>query len=446
MKMLIKKIIVLALIMQSGYFSQSQNLILNSSCDDPLAGGNIPNWQDMNGTGWTQRTSAPDPYNGIAYFFAGAGANARLTQEINIDLYKCLIDAGNQQFRFTGFVRAFNQSPSDESNIIIEFFNSGNVLLTAYHFGPYNQTEIWKKIDSLFAVPAGARKVLITLNSIRHNGINNDGYYDELSLTPATVNSELPQIRIDTTICTGQTFLGHSVSGIYVDTIATSSGCLTVRTLNLTVTPVILSNTAVTVCRSQLPYNWNSQTLHTAGIYSSSFVTGSGCDSTAVLQLTVLDKPAPYLGEDKTLCNGDRYKISPGTFATYLWQDLSSLDHYIVTQPGIYTVEVTNQCGSNQDQIVIEMNDCNVYFPNVFTPNNDTKNDLFKVLNYTSDYFTLIVYNRYGQKVFETTDYSKGWDGNFSGKPQPAGTYTYLCKYKKFNIVNEIKGTVILLR
>ncbi len=92
---------------------------------------------------------------------------------------------------------------------------------------------------------------------------------------------------------------------------------------------------------------------------------------------------------------------------------------------------------------------CESYFPTAFTPNKDGKNDQFKGLNlgFANEYY-FSVYNRWGQKIFETADYTKGWDGTFNGKPQPNDIYIWLCTFKKpgSQLKSNLKGTVLLIR
>jgi gliding motility-associated-like protein len=115
----------------------------------------------------------------------------------------------------------------------------------------------------------------------------------------------------------------------------------------------------------------------------------------------------------------------------------------------MYSVLVTNNCGSAIDQILIKEKICDIYFPSAFTPNNDGKNDLFKVLgaHAISDYH-LTVYNRWGQKIFETTDYTKGWDGLVNGKLQNTGFFVWHSEFKNAGNPNKIlmKGTVLLIK
>ena len=90
-----------------------------------------------------------------------------------------------------------------------------------------------------------------------------------------------------------------------------------------------------------------------------------------------------------------------------------------------------------------------IYFPNSFTPNTDSKNDLFKAMVFSNPpkKFELYVFNRYGQIVFYTTDITKGWDGKYNGKLQPASGYVWKCVYQfEGKMLNNENGAVLLIR
>jgi gliding motility-associated-like protein len=89
-----------------------------------------------------------------------------------------------------------------------------------------------------------------------------------------------------------------------------------------------------------------------------------------------------------------------------------------------------------------------IYVPGGFTPNGDGNNDLLRATPVgikTFEYFML--YNRYGQPVFKTSDYRLGWNGKLSGKDQDSGTYVWMAAAIDFR-GNKIfrKGTVLLIR
>jgi len=140
--------------------------------------------------------------------------------------------------------------------------------------------------------------------------------------------------------------------------------------------------------------------------------------------------------------------LTPGTFLSYLWQDNSTADNFIVTKPGIYSVAVSsNTCGSSEAEIEIFNKNCNEYFPSAFTPNGDGKNDYFRILNASNlTNYSLTIYNRWGEIVFQTNDYSKGWDGTVKGQPQSTAVFVYLCRYKKAGNAMLAKGTITLIR
>lgn len=95
-----------------------------------------------------------------------------------------------------------------------------------------------------------------------------------------------------------------------------------------------------------------------------------------------------------------------------------------------------------QTEVVVEI-------PNVFTPNNDGRNEFFGVKsNYPLDVFHLIIYDRWGLKVFESTNYQEFWNGNYlqNGAACTDGTYFFIVN---FNVLNESKkehGFLTLLR
>ena len=121
----------------------------------------------------------------------------------------------------------------------------------------------------------------------------------------------------------------------------------------------------------------------------------------------------------------------------------------MVTRPGTYSVRVDYACGSFSDTIKFTSSHCKLHIPNAFTPNNDGKNDLFKVLGYDNlSSFRFTVYNRWGAQLFSSPFPERGWDGTFKGKPQPAGVYVWVLKYKKkYNPQSFLQsGTVSVIR
>jgi gliding motility-associated-like protein len=86
--------------------------------------------------------------------------------------------------------------------------------------------------------------------------------------------------------------------------------------------------------------------------------------------------------------------------------------------------------------------------PNIFTPNNDLKNDLFKpVISFTPDSYHLIVSDQHGLVLFETRDSNASWDGSKNGNPQPDGVYLWFLKVTTPSGKNLTRtGTVTILK
>jgi len=66
-----------------------------------------------------------------------------------------------------------------------------------------------------------------------------------------------------------------------------------------------------------------------------------------------------------------------------------------------------------------------IYIPNSFTPNGDGINDTFGIQGEAIKDFTMQVYDRWGEKIFESKNYDERWDGTFEGVKAPQGTYVY---------------------
>ncbi|MEP6950806.1 MAG: gliding motility-associated C-terminal domain-containing protein [Ginsengibacter sp.] len=92
---------------------------------------------------------------------------------------------------------------------------------------------------------------------------------------------------------------------------------------------------------------------------------------------------------------------------------------------------------------------CYIAVPNAFTPNGDGVNDYLYPLNaYKADNLEFSVYNRVGQLVFHTTDWTIKWDGTLKGNPQDSGIYVWMLKYTNHDTGKKVfqKGSTVLIR
>ncbi len=141
---------------------------------------------------------------------------------------------------------------------------------------------------------------------------------------------------------------------------------------------------------------------------------------------------------------GDGTSSTDETPVSHLFPNTAAGKTYTVT----LSVKSNLGCTDIVTLPITKLQSCYITVPNGFTPNNDGRNDYLYPLNaFSATDLEFMVYNRYGQLVFETRDWTRKWDGTISGKPQPTGTYLWTLRYtdasgKKFFL----KGTSVLIR
>jgi len=142
----------------------------------------------------------------------------------------------------------------------------------------------------------------------------------------------------------------------------------------------------------------------------------------------------------------------------YNWSPADGLSDPTISNPEVkilqttkYTVTATSSNGcSSSDTITVKVinNSTNQYLvPNAFTPNGDGLNDCFGIKGWGIILnFEFSVFNRWGERVFFTTDPANCWNGNYKNIPQDIGTFIYKIKAKTLCGDIERNGTVVLLR
>jgi gliding motility-associated-like protein len=128
-----------------------------------------------------------------------------------------------------------------------------------------------------------------------------------------------------------------------------------------------------------------------------------------------------------------------------------------VYDSGTYSVTVDNGKCSLTKTVTVGQEYCDsacltkIAIPNIFSPNGDGKNDTFHLLHLCDfDPFTMHIYNRWGEKIFESHDIDMGWDGTYKGKQQPEEIYYWWVSMTtntgKLHLRREKVGTVQLVR
>jgi len=202
----------------------------------------------------------------------------------------------------------------------------------------------------------------------------------------------------------------------------------------------------------------------TKGSYSVDLVVTNAYGSatvTAANYIQVADTPAVFnAGRDTTLNIGQTANLyANGTGASYYWYP--NVNNSIacptcsntVAQPTVttkYYVEISNSANcKRRDSVLVKVEFvCGDFFvPNAFSPNGDGLNDMVNVHGFCIGTYNLQIFNRWGEKVFETTSMSDSWDGSFRGKNMDTGVFVY--KAEGITIDGKpfsIKGNITLIR
>lgn len=182
----------------------------------------------------------------------------------------------------------------------------------------------------------------------------------------------------------------------------------------------------------------------------------ASCMDSATVTINVIPKLHADAGLDQNILEGQSVQLAAAVSDgdnSYSWlPDIFINNAHVlnpIVNPGndityFFTVSSNNGCGISNDSVRIHVFK-KVVIPNAFSPNGDGINDKWNIKALTSySNYELSVFNRYGQIVFTTKDYSKPWDGTYNGKPLPVGTYYYLINLTQG--LPLLKGYVVILR
>lgn len=251
-------------------------------------------------------------------------------------------------------------------------------------------------------------------------------------------NPELKFLRSDTIICAGDDIIFTS---------EVSNEGLTGYTWNFGDGSTLIENAPV------VQRGFNTPGTYTVSLDAKYRVCS---DSTYSQKVHVRAIPNIYLGPDRKICaNGTPVYLTDNENgmnfnATWKWNNGFTGSQLTVTEPGVYVGTVTiNNCSASDEVIVTK--GCYIDIPNAFSPNGDGSNDFFFPRN-SSDQnikeFSMKVYDRWGQLVFETNRIDgKGWDGTYGGTNMPFGVYVYQVDVVFANDLPETyNGNVTLVR
>lgn len=423
--------------------------------------------------------------NGIGYFDGGAFSDSIIVEgcrPFDINIYNPTGFVQGQNINITLGGTATNGT--DYNNIPSTYTLSSNDSLITIQIVPIADgiTEGFETVVISYSLttPCGEQiPVTYTLY-----------IQDENPLVVGNMNS-------NTTICAGETVtLNLNVSGgfpaytvlwngvaqnnvivaptqdiTYVAEVIDQAGCYWSQSFNVdyNANPIVNAGPDITVCSghdqvlgaqidgySGASYQWtpsaglnasnlayptfNSSTGHT---YTVNVTTAAGCTGTDQVIVTVLPSPSVNAGPDQTITYLQTNCSLNGTGAgNAMWSPdyyLTCTNCFIPTAAPMvtttYTLSVTgaNGCVSTDDVTVTVDVPKDVFVPSAFSPNNDGNNDVLYARGYTILHMHFIVYDLWGQVMFDSFQPDKGWDGTVNGAPASVGLYVYTLEVEYVN-------------
>lgn len=186
----------------------------------------------------------------------------------------------------------------------------------------------------------------------------------------------------------------------------------------------------------------NPLMIDTTGTYSVTATTtanGVSCSLSHSIDITFYAIPTPQENQAVKHC----FEEQATYFATtnlsadfYIWNGDTSINQYVAVQEeGLYEVEAFNHamCSSSQTIFVEDICPIYLYIPNAFTPDNDGLNDEFKpVVSGAIDY-ELVILNRWGEIIFQTSNPDQAWNGTMNGNLVQTEVYIYRLTVTGYN-------------
>ena len=257
-----------------------------------------------------------------------------------------------------------------------------------------------------------------------------------------------------------------SYSGIYTLTAISNNGCSTKTTTNITINDLPRAELTSNITNSCVPFcadfkfkntsafeitnfNWQIANTYTpttngfstcidkAGTYVAvgNFTNALTCTNTVTFSIQGFPKPLadfdylpkkPIAGFDEVVFT-DASNQKPIIGWNWFFKDnegyKASTQHvnYLFENEGVYPVVLvvknTWGCIDTVVKTITIEPDFNIFVPNAFTPNQDSNNEIFQPKGTGIVKYNIAIFDRWGEQLFETTDFNKGWDGTFKGQP-----------------------------
>ncbi len=307
------------------------------------------------------------------------------------------------------------------------------VDLVAYADGEYSFT--WTNLDT--------RQIISRTNTVTVTPVRTGAYYVQVDLGSCTsrdsvffrtVDPPAAFAGLDSTICYGDKVLLQASGGAFYSWAPPET---------------------LTSPRKASTVAWPKETT----TYVVTVTDTLGCPKpvTAERTITVVPPVPAFAGNDTIVMKGQPFQLNASGGVQYRWTPADGLNSTTVHNPVTnYNRDITYRvkvftaegCVGEDDISIRFMTGPDLYIPNAFTPNGDGVNDVFRPLpvGFTKmEYFR--IYNRWGEEIYSSVQYLRGWDGKKNGNPAAADTYVWIVGGT--NIAGQLvekRGTVTLIR
>lgn len=175
-----------------------------------------------------------------------------------------------------------------------------------------------------------------------------------------------------------------------------------------------------------------------SGIYEVQIETACGEMGSDIVEISFSENNFNLnIGVDTVLCEEDgSYTLNANNIYAidYQWNDGSTNPNLPVTESGLYSVTISDNCREETDEIEINFTNCTiceVFVPNAFSPDFNGYNDTFKPFsNCVLENYSFKIFNRWGGMVFESNNINTGWDGKFNNSMVSEGVFVYLLEFE----------------
>lgn len=269
-------------------------------------------------------------------------------------------------------------------------------------------------------------------------------------------------------------------------------GCTGIDTINLNIVPIeVIVEGDTIICinhpeiievtnlnpEQTLTFNWSpaedvsdptSQSPEVnpdrTTVFTADIRNNFGCTTTEEVTIEVIDLDllVTATADPDSILPGDKSQLMVTQLNgfNYNWSPANTLNSATIFNPEAspnvtttYTVVVTDENGCvTEREVLVTVFDpvCDepyIFLPNAFSPNGDEENDVLYLRADYVDEMHLVIYNRWGQKVFETRNKYEGWDGTFKGEEVSPDVYAFYLTVRCINAKEFFKkGNVTLMR